>query len=66
MSHSIAALVLGLPTAYEGEHAAFGLLILTNFTLDDVLQFHPLPVNDKISFFLWLTKSPLYINITFS
>jgi hypothetical protein len=32
MSHNIAAFVLGLQSAYEGEHAAFGLLSLANFT----------------------------------
>jgi hypothetical protein len=30
--HSIAVFVLGLYSTYEGEHAAFGLLSLTNFT----------------------------------
>jgi hypothetical protein len=29
----------------------FGLLSLGNFAQDDVLEFHPLLVNDKISFF---------------
>jgi hypothetical protein len=29
----------------------FGLLGLTNLAQGDVLQFHPLPANDKISFF---------------
>jgi hypothetical protein len=41
MSHNIAAFVLGLQSAYEGEHTAFGLLNLANFTKDDFLQFHP-------------------------
>jgi hypothetical protein len=30
---------------------AFGLLNLTNFTEDDVVQFHSLPANNKISLF---------------
>jgi hypothetical protein len=46
--HNIAAFILGL---YERKHVAFGLLNLDNFILDDVLQFHPFTVNDKISFF---------------
>jgi hypothetical protein len=32
------------------ENMAFGLLNLSNFTYDDVFQFH-LPANDKILFF---------------
>jgi hypothetical protein len=32
MSHNITAFVLGLLSAYEGEHVAFGLLSLANFT----------------------------------
>jgi hypothetical protein len=32
VSHNIAAFVLGLESAYEGEHEAFGLLSLANFT----------------------------------
>jgi hypothetical protein len=36
MSHNITAFVLGLQSAYEGEHAMFGLLSLTNSTSDDV------------------------------
>jgi hypothetical protein len=31
MSNNITAFVLGLQSAYEGEHAIFGLLNLTNF-----------------------------------
>jgi hypothetical protein len=36
---------------YEGEHMIFGLLGLANIDQDDVLQFHHLHINDKISFF---------------
>jgi hypothetical protein len=41
MFHNIAAFILGLYSTYERELVAFGLLILANFTKDDVLQFHP-------------------------
>jgi hypothetical protein len=41
MAHNITAFALGLQSAHEGEHVAFGLLNLANFTSDDVLQFHP-------------------------
>jgi hypothetical protein len=40
VSYNVAASVLGLQSAYEGENAAFDFLSLTNFTYDDVLQFH--------------------------
>jgi hypothetical protein len=36
---------------YERKHVAFSLMSLANFTYDDVLQSHPLPANDKMSFF---------------
>jgi hypothetical protein len=32
VSHNIAAFVLGLQSTYEGEHEAFGLMSLANFT----------------------------------
>jgi hypothetical protein len=32
VSHNIAAFILGLQSAYEGKHEAFGLLSLANFT----------------------------------
>jgi hypothetical protein len=41
MSNNITAFVLGLKSVYEGEYTIFGLLILANFALDDVLYFHP-------------------------
>jgi hypothetical protein len=44
-------LALDLKSAYEGEHTIFGLLSLANLAQDDVFQFHPLTVNDRISFF---------------
>jgi hypothetical protein len=40
MSNNITAFVLGLKSAYEGEHAISGLLNLVNFAQDYVLQFH--------------------------
>jgi hypothetical protein len=42
---------LDLKSMYEGEHMIFGLLGLANIDQDDVLQFHHLHINDKISFF---------------
>jgi hypothetical protein len=51
-SYNIAVFVLDLEVAYEGEHMIFGTLSLANLTQNDVLQFHPLLGNDKISFFL--------------
>jgi hypothetical protein len=51
MSNNITVFVLDLKSAYEGEHMIFGLLSLANLTQNDVLQLHPLLVNDKISFF---------------
>jgi hypothetical protein len=42
---------LDLKSAYEGEHKIFGLLGQANLAQDDVLKFHHLPANDKISFF---------------
>jgi hypothetical protein len=41
MSHNIAGCVLGLYYTNEGEHAAFDLLSLADFTQDDVLPLHP-------------------------
>jgi hypothetical protein len=38
-------------STYEGECTIFGLLSLANLAQDDVLQFHHLLENDKISFF---------------
>jgi hypothetical protein len=43
---------LGLNSTYEGEHMIFGLLGLANLAQAYVLQFHPFPANDKISFFM--------------
>jgi hypothetical protein len=51
MYNNITTFVLGLKSAYEGEHMIFGLLSLGNFAKHDILQFHPLLVNDRISFF---------------
>jgi hypothetical protein len=48
---NIAVFAQDLKSAYEGEHTIFGLLSLANLTQNDVLQFHHLPANDKISFF---------------
>jgi hypothetical protein len=41
MSNNITGFVLGLKSAYEGEHASFGHLGLTKFTYVDFLQMHP-------------------------
>jgi hypothetical protein len=41
VSNNITACVLGLKSAYEGEHMIFGLLGQANLTQNDVLQFHP-------------------------
>jgi hypothetical protein len=38
-------------STYKGKDMIFDLLSLANLSQNDVLQFHPLPVNDKISFF---------------
>jgi hypothetical protein len=40
MSNNITAFVLGLKSAYEGEHMIFGLVSQANFDLYDVLQFN--------------------------
>jgi hypothetical protein len=40
-SNHIAAFVLDLKYAYEGEHNIFGLLSLANLAQNDVLHFHP-------------------------
>jgi len=40
MSNNITVFVLGLKSAYEGEHKIFGLLSLADFSEGDVLQFH--------------------------
>jgi hypothetical protein len=50
-SNTIDAFALDLKSAHEGEHMIFGLLSLANLAQNDVLQFHPLLENDKISFF---------------
>jgi hypothetical protein len=38
-------------SACEGEHTIFVPLSLADLAQNDVLQFHPFIVNDKISFF---------------
>jgi hypothetical protein len=50
-SNNIAAFALDLKSTYEGEHMIFGFLSLDNLAENDVLQFHPLLENNKISFF---------------
>jgi hypothetical protein len=40
MTNNITAFILGLKSAYEGEHMIFGLLSLDNFTYVDVLQLY--------------------------
>jgi hypothetical protein len=41
-SNNIAVFALDLKTAYEGEHIMFGLMSLANLPQNDVLQFHPI------------------------
>jgi hypothetical protein len=50
-SNNIAAFALDLKSTYEVEHMIFGLLSLADLAQNDVLHFHQLPANDKISFF---------------
>jgi hypothetical protein len=50
-SNHTAACALDLKSVYEGEQTIFGLLSLADLTQNDVLQFHPFTVNDKISYF---------------
>jgi hypothetical protein len=50
-SNHFAAFALDLKSTYEGEHMIFALLSLADLAQNDVLQFHPLLANDKISFF---------------
>jgi hypothetical protein len=50
MSNNITAFILGL-SAYEGEHAIFGLLSLTSRKMM-FSSFVHLLANDKISFFV--------------
>jgi hypothetical protein len=51
-SNHIAAFALDLKSASEGEHTIFCLLSLADLAQNDVLQFHHLLANDKISFFM--------------
>jgi hypothetical protein len=65
--HNIATFVLCLYATNEREHVTFGLLSLSYFAEDDILQFSSISLRmTKFHSSSCLSKIPLYINTIFS